>query len=377
MLKLSSRHAAVFLALALPAGLAHCGDSTTEGSAPGGEPGTSTPDGGAPDAQVDASSDAPGQSDSPVSADSGPPLRSCPTSGPRSIKTTAPCVVFTPAEASASSAGANADVDQYALEPAGARKGALVVHLNSSLGSPGGQIADPLRNVYNAAALEGFHVLAVAYRSTEIVGALCAEDAACYGPTRHTLVLGQPTAGAHASLANMRDDEGIVQRTAAALRLLAARQPNGGWEAFLDTPGDADPVKRVAWNKVVATGHSQGGGHAGFLGSIVKLRRVVQFASTCDAPSGTPAPWTDASGSWATSPASAFVGFASPTTFAPDGTPTGGDTICPHHVKVWENMGMDPSRMHDDAATCGAGANTHADSIRCVENFPRWRALFE
>jgi len=44
---------------------------------------------------------------------------------------------------------------------------------------------------------------------------------------------------------------------------------------------------------------------------------------------------------------------------------------------VWQNMGLDPSRMHDDAETCGAAGDTHSAAIKCADNFPRWGALFE
>lgn len=174
----------------------------------------------------------------------------------------------------------------------------------------------------------------------------------------------------------MRADEGIVQRLDAALQLVAAARPGKGWDQYLASPADPDVTKRIAWSKVTAAGHSQGGGHAAFLARLYPLHRVVQLSSTCDAVNTVPAPWTDAAGPWALSPATAFVGFAAPTTFT-GGMPTSGDTICPYHFKVWQNMGLDPSRMHDDAATCGMAGNTHSAAINCTDNYDAWGTLFE
>ncbi len=78
-------------------------------------------------------------------------LAECPTQGEGAILTAGPCHTLTPVEAGAGAMGVNADVPQYALEPSGAAKGALVVYLNASLSSPAMQIADPQKNFYNAA----------------------------------------------------------------------------------------------------------------------------------------------------------------------------------------------------------------------------------
>lgn len=305
-----------------------------------------------------------------------PQLTACPTQGAGAIVAPAGCVVFTPQQAGADGSGVNATQYQFALEPSGTAKGVLVVHLNGSLGSPAGQIADPQKNLYSALAAAGYHVIGVAYRSNAVVGVLCNGSPTCFAPTRRTLVLGSYVAGTPSSLANMRADEGIVQRVDAALGLLSAGRPSGGWSQFQASVGDPDVLRHVAWNKVIASGHSQGGGHAAFLGSVVALRRVVQLSSTCDYTSGVPAPWTSSTAAFATVPKTAFVGFAAPTTFTA-GNPTAGDTTCPYHAAVWQNMGMDAANMHDDAATCGASGDTHSAAIACTDNFARWPPLFQ
>ena len=362
--------------------LAACGDSSTTPSETGGGTSgatTSTGNGGA----TSSSSTSTGDTSTSTAASgtggaggSAPALTSCPTSGKGAITGSAPCFNFTPEQAGADEVGVNATVAQYALEPSTAAKNGLLVYLNASLASPAIQIADPQKNFYNAAAQAGYHVIALSYRSNDIVGVLCSKDPACFGLVRRTIVTGMLQAGAPASLADMREDEGIVQRLYAALSLVAAARPGKGWDQYRAAPADPDVTKRVAWSKVIAAGHSQGGGHAAYLGLLYPLHRIVQLSSTCDAVNATPVPWTDAAGPWAATPATTFVGFAAPTTIA-NGTPTGGDTICPYHAKVWQNMGLDPSRMHDDAATCGAPGNTHSAVINCTDNYDAWGMLFE
>ncbi|MCA9556456.1 MAG: hypothetical protein KC933_40910, partial [Myxococcales bacterium] len=93
------------------------------------------------------------------------PMTPCPTSGEGALLAPATCVVFTPAEAGSGPDGENADSLQYALEPAGAARGQLLVYLNASGSSPGRHIEDPTLNFYDAGASGGLHVLALAYRS--------------------------------------------------------------------------------------------------------------------------------------------------------------------------------------------------------------------
>ncbi len=316
-------------------------------------------DAGSPDSGVDAGGvDAGG-----VDAGQGM-THPCPTTGMGAIIATGGCVVFTPAEAGAAASGENAAKNQYALEPVGTAKGALLVELNGSGGSPSGQIADPTRNLYNAAAQAGFHVIGLAYRSGQVIGAVCANSATCYEPTRTTVITGTFTAGAAPGLATIRLDEGIVWRLEAALRLLAATHPSAGWEQFLVDATATDPADRIAWGKIVASGHSQGGGHAALLGKRYPLRQVLQLSSTCDEVGGTPAPWTTHSSAFMTDPTTKYVGLGSQ-----------GDTICPAHVAVWNNLGIPLANQHDDAATCGMSGNTHGASITCSDNFTRWGQL--
>ena len=315
----------------------------------------------------------------PVTPDTGGPdaagMQPCPTSGPGAVISAGACLVFSPASAGASALGQNASRMNYALVPSGTPRRTLVVLLNGSGSFPAQLMIDPSRNLFTSALESGNHVLAVAYRSDVSLIAMCGSTRPdCYGPSRRTLLTGVFATGADSSLANIREDEGIISRVDQALRALVTVRPQGGWDAFIGNPTATTPSERIAWQRIIASGHSQGGGHAAYLGKLFPLMRVVQFSSTCDAPAGVPAPWTAADSGWVTSPAAAFYGFSAPTVFT-NGVPTGGDLNCPYHVSVWQNLGMPSSRQEDDATVC-AGIDPHPAAILCSENQPRWVSLF-
>src|SRR5262245_36440676 len=302
-------------------------------------------------------------------------MQTCPTSGPGAVVSAGACWLFSPASAGASALGHNAGRLNYALEPPGSARSTLVVLLNGSGASPAQLTIDPSRNLFVSALESGNHVLAVAYRSDVAIAQMCdASRPDCYGASRRTLLTGVFANGADGSLADIREDEGIIPRIDQALRALVAARPQAGWDAFIGRPAAATPADRIAWQRIIASGHSQGGGHAAYLGKLCPIIRVVQFSSTCDAPAGAPAPWTAADSGWVTSPAAAFFGFSAPTVFT-SGVPAGGDLNCPYHLAVWQNLGMPASQQADDAAVC-AGIDPHPAAIFCSANYPRWVALF-
>ena len=315
-----------------------------------------------------------GSPETPSPGPMGPvAMQACPTFGPGAVTSAAACWVFPPASAGASPFGQNANRLNYALEP-GTPRGTLVVLLNGSGSFPSQLTTDSGRNLFTSALESGNHVLAVAYRSDVAIARMCDSSRPdCYGASRRTLLTGVFAPDADPSLAGIRADEGIISRIDQSLRHLAVGRPQAGWDVFIARPAAPEPADRIAWQRLIASGHSQGGGHAAYLGKLFPLIRVVQLSSTCDAPAGVPAPWTDAGSVWITSPA-VFFGFSAPTVFT-NGVPTAGDLNCPYHLAVWQNLGMPPSQQADDAATC-PGIDPHVASIFCGANYPRWVALF-
>ncbi len=277
------------------------------------------------------------------------------------------CTYVTPLQAGAAASGANADAGSYALEPAATSTptGLVVLYLVASLSTPDRQVPDPSTNFYNAASRSGHHLLALAYRSTQVVGVNCTTDA-CFESTRNTLVTGQVDSSTPTNLKDMQADEAIVSRFEAALKYLAQVRPDGAWGQYLDSGGHPN------WAKVIVAGHSQGGGHAAYIGQLFGVSRVIQLSSTCDITSKapiTPAAWTSATGNtWATSPALAYYGLGA----------SGDSIICPGHVAVWQNMGMAAERQHDGAELCGKGnATSHEAPMSCIDNYPRWLQMLQ
>jgi len=78
----------------------------------------------------------------------------------------------------------------------------------------------------------------------------------------------------------------VLHRLEALLEWLADEDPQAGWERFLDERGG------VRWDRIVASGHSQGAGHAAYLSKRFPLAGVVMFAGPGDFVQDLgPAPW--------------------------------------------------------------------------------------
>ena len=103
------------------------------------------------------------------------------------------------------------------------------------------------------------------------------------------------------------EEDSVAGRLALLLRELAASSPRDGWDAYLSNGSSATPLPR--WDRIWVGGHSQGGGHAGYLASEVSLAGATMLSGPQDACIGcADAPlWLDRS-PWATSgPVTAFA----------------------------------------------------------------------
>ena len=212
-----------------------------------------------------------------------------------------------------------------------------MVHLNGSLGSPAGQIADPQRICTAHWPPPVSHVLGVAYRNLiAVIGVLCNGSPTCFAPTRR-VVLEVMLQGTRIAFEHACRWE-IVQRIDAESPSfpLPDRAVVGPNIAQAQTIPMSQSARRVEQSDRVRT--------------FPRWRAMRPFGICCDtAPrrsvvidddytSGVPAPWTSSALTWPTVPKTAFVGFAAPTTFTA-GNPTAGDTTCPYHAAVWQNLG--------------------------------------
>jgi hypothetical protein len=316
----------------------------------------------------------------------------CPTTGTGAVvAANASCNNFTPASAGALSTGVNATYVNYALAPNSGASGYLTVFLNGSGGHPAnvipdgtGQTGDPAtQNVYVSASAQGHHVLSLSYDSSDAIGLICNGVDSCFLPTRTAIVEGVPQQGAAPEVANITLTEGIYSRLALALSYLAQYKPEENWSQFLQpninvetAPGDA-----VVWSKVIASGHSQGGGHAALLSKLRGVQRMVAFSSPCDKQTnGQPATWlTYNASSWVSNPANNGWGFAARTYFNKKGEPIAGDLICSDHLASLQAMTVAGDRTKDNADICGwwgDPSKIHSASIKCIINQPQWNNAF-
>lgn len=268
----------------------------------------------------------------------------------------ATCFNFTPADTGATPSGENATEPNYAVRPSGTAATSLVLFFIGSGGHPSGVVkAGPKRNFYEAAVLEGYAILGVSYTNVASLGSLCQRDDTCYFPTRKAIITGTSDPG---SALTVPKDATYIDRATRALQYLAVGDPSGNWGTFLDASGD------LAWSKIVAAGHSQGGGHAAALGKLFPVQRVIQLSSTCDTDGTNAATWLNGSdGTWKTDP----------TQFWGLGTTT--DTTCPFHLASWNAEGMVDNHKNNSAEVCDETGDTHDASLKCADNLPNWRQM--
>ncbi len=288
-------------------------------------------------------------------------LRRCPTAGTGSILGDY-CFVLTPGETGLPATGVNADANQYALRPTGARRGKLLLFLNASGSVPQNAIADEETSFYSVGRAEGLNVLAIAYRASDVIGIICSNDDACFEPTRLSVITGEYVTGGASQVDDITVDEGIYARTASALAKLIELDPSGGWDSFIDLSAIANPSAALRWDKMMVSGHSQGGGHAAMLGKLHATERVVMLASPCDSISGVPATWLQSPAGWATNTATRFYGLNAV-----------NDPICPSYELAWEQLGLPTTATRADAFECPGGGGGHSAAIKCESNAEIWR----
>jgi hypothetical protein len=162
----------------------------------------------------------------------------------------------------------------------GAGNGRLLVFFPGS-----GSVPSHYQKFLGFAASTGYHVIGLGYpNDSGSVSNICGNDLTCYDNLRVELWSGQdksPQVDVNASNC-------IHNRLSKMLGYLVAQYPTEGWDVFYY-------MGEPAWNKLTASGHSQGGGHAAYLASREKIARVVMFSSVSDSSNATnpptPAAW--------------------------------------------------------------------------------------
>jgi hypothetical protein len=143
----------------------------------------------------------------------------------------------------------------------------------------------------------GYHVVSIDYENNLITTALAhSTNAAAFDRYRDAIITGAPVS----DRVQVSPSNSILNRVQKLLVYLAAHDPDGGWDEFVQ---DGKPV----WNRIIVAGHSQGSGHAAYLGKMFSVDRVFIFSGPQDYLDDLhePAPWLN--GPSATPPSRFFA----------------------------------------------------------------------
>lgn len=152
----------------------------------------------------------------------------------------------------------------------------------------------------SAFAKWGYHAIGLDYENG-VIAVSCAHspDRACFDDYRKAIVTG----AAVSSKISVDPANSILNRVQKLLVYLVKNDPGGGWDEFV---ADGQPV----WSRIVVAGHSQGAGHAAFIGKLFAVDKVLMFSGPQDYMDDldAPAPWQ---GQMSATPPSRFFAFLS------------------------------------------------------------------
>jgi hypothetical protein len=118
----------------------------------------------------------------------------------------------------------------------------------------------------------GYHVISLDY-DNNVITTTCSNsnDSTCFDNFREEIVFGTPVS----SIVQVDSTNSIYNRFQQLLRFLVKTYPKQGWQEYFNSDG-------IQWDKIVVAGHSQGSGHAAYLGKKFKVARVLAFAGPQD-----------------------------------------------------------------------------------------------
>ncbi|HTV42183.1 MAG TPA: hypothetical protein VMF08_16550 [Candidatus Sulfotelmatobacter sp.] len=151
-------------------------------------------------------------------------------------------------------------------------------------------------------AKSGFHVVSIDYENNLITTALAhSHDPSAFGHYRDAIVTGAPVS----DRIKVDPANSILNRFQKLLIYLAQHDPKGGWNEFINEKNG-----KPAWDRIVVGGHSQGSGHAAYIGKLFHVDRVLMFSGPQDYMDDLhqPAPWL---GEASATPPSRFFAFLS------------------------------------------------------------------
>ena len=204
-----------------------------------------------------------------------------------------------------------------AINPSATARNELFVFLPGTGGVP-----RHYRFLTEHAAHLGYHAVGLRYPNDDAVNILCAgqADLACHGHVRHEILDGMD----RTDLVAVDPTNAIENRLHKLVDYLHTTRPGEGWDRFLGADG------QIRWERVTVAGHSQGGGHAGYIGSVHRVARVVSFAAAdYHAALDRSAAWLDADHA---TPPGAYFGFGHTRDLL---------VLEPRMLDNWRRLGMD------------------------------------
>jgi hypothetical protein len=137
--------------------------------------------------------------------------------------------------------------------------------------------------IESAFAKWGYHAISLDYEDN-VIAVSCAHslDAACFDRYREAIVSGAPGS----EKISVDPANSILNRLQKLLVYLVKTDPDGKWGEFVS---GGQPV----WGRIVVAGHSQGSGHAAFIGKMFQVDKVLMFSGPQDYLDDLdePAPW--------------------------------------------------------------------------------------
>lgn len=156
----------------------------------------------------------------------------------------------------------------------------LVLHFVGSYDNPNSTTFFP-----TLAANHGYKVIVLRYRNEVAASSACEDssDEFCYNKFREEIMFGNDLS----EDVSVDFAGSIFNRFLQLLLYLKDEHPEENWDSFLSE------LNQINWDKIILSGHSQGGGHAAYLAKLFKVERVLMFAAPNDYSNtfDAPAPW--------------------------------------------------------------------------------------
>jgi hypothetical protein len=169
---------------------------------------------------------------------------------------------------------------QVFINPDCVQNDKLVLHLVGSFDNPANTTYFP-----SMAANNGYKSINLKYPNSTAALSACgnSNDVDCFQGFREEIIFGVDSN----SSVEVDMNNCIINRLEKLLNYLHNNYPLENWGIFLTENRD------INWSNIIVSGHSQGGGHAAFIGKKFDVNRVLMFASPTDYSNvfSTPANW--------------------------------------------------------------------------------------